>query len=40
LHPLKLSVIVVVLGAAFLGALFFSSKSDVPLLQQEQKEQQ
>jgi chromate transporter len=37
---LKLSVIVVVLGAAFLGALFFSSKSDVPLLQQEQKEQQ
>src|SRR6266566_945527 len=37
---LKLSVIVVVLGAAFLGALFFSSKSDVPLLQKEQGEQQ
>jgi len=37
---LKLSVIVVVLGTAFLGALFFSSKSDVPLLEQEQREQQ
>jgi len=37
---LKLSVIVVVLGTAFLGALFFSSKSDVPPLEQEQKELQ
>src|SRR5215472_4481133 len=35
---LKLSVIIVVLGTAFLGALFFSSKSDVPLLEQEQRE--
>ena len=37
---LQLSVIVVVLGVAFLGALFFSAKSDVPLLQQEQREKQ
>ena len=37
---LKLSVIIVVLGTAFLGALFFSSNSDVPLLEQEQREQQ
>jgi chromate transporter len=37
---LKLSVIVVVLGAAFLGALFFSSKSAPPLLGKEQGEQQ
>jgi len=37
---LKLSVIVVVLGTAFLGALFFSSKSDAPPLEQEQKELQ
>jgi chromate transporter len=33
---LKLSVIVVVLGTAFLGALFFSSKSETPLLEREQ----
>ncbi len=31
---LKLSVIVVVLGAAFLGALFFSSKAAAPLLEE------
>jgi len=36
---LKFSVIIVVLASVFLGALFFSSKSDVPLLQQEQREQ-
>jgi chromate transporter len=33
---LKLSVIIVLLGAAFLGALFFSSKSAPPLLEEEQ----
>src|SRR5256885_17258133 len=33
---LKLSVIVVVLGASFLGALFFSSKPGSPLLEKEQ----
>ena len=37
---LKLSVIVVILGAAFLGALFFSSRSAPPLLEKEQGEQQ
>ncbi len=37
---LKLSVIVVILCAAFLGALFFSSKADSPLLEKEQGEQQ
>jgi chromate transporter len=35
---LKLSVIIVILGAAFLGALFFSSKSVPPLLEEEQGE--
>ena len=33
---LKLSVIIVILGAAFLGTLFFSSKSVPPLLEEEQ----
>ena len=33
---LKLSVIVVVLGTAFLGAFFFSSRSEAPLLEQKQ----
>lgn len=33
---LKLSVIIVILGAAFLGTLFFSSKSAPPLLEEEQ----
>lgn len=37
---LKLSVILVVLGAAFLGALFFSSGSAAPLLEERQGEQQ
>jgi len=37
---LKLSVIVVILGAAFLGALFFSSRPAPPLLEKEQGEQQ
>ena len=37
---LKLSVIVVILGAAFLGALFFSSRSAPPLLEEEQGEQE
>ena len=36
----KLSVIVVVLCAAFLGALFFSPGPDSPLLKEEQREQQ
>ncbi len=35
---LKLSVIIVILGAAFLGTLFFSSKSAPPLLEEEQGE--
>jgi chromate transporter len=34
----KLSVIVVVLGTAFLGAFFFSSRSEAPLLEQKQGE--
>jgi chromate transporter len=37
---LKLSVIVVVLGAAFLGALFFSSKAASPLLEEGERKQQ
>ena len=37
---LKLSVIIVVLSAAFLGALFFSTKADSPLLEEVQGEQQ
>jgi chromate transporter len=37
---LKLSVIVVILGAAFLGALFFSSRSAPPLFEDEQREPQ
>ena len=37
---LKLSVIVVVLGAIFLGALFFSSRSASPLLEEEQGKSQ
>jgi chromate transporter len=37
---LKLSVIVVVAGAVFLGALFFSPRSAPPLLKDEQGEQQ
>lgn len=36
---LKLSVIVVVLGAAILGSLIFSSKSTPPLYEEEQEEQ-
>jgi chromate transporter len=35
---LKLSVIIVILGAVILGALFFSSKSTPPLFEEEQKE--
>lgn len=37
---LKLSVIVVVLSAAFLGALFFSPRQDSPLHEEEQREKQ
>jgi chromate transporter len=37
---LKLPVIVVILGAAILGALFFSSKSTPPLYEEEQGESQ
>jgi chromate transporter len=37
---LKLSVIIVILGAAFLGALIFSSKSTPPLYEEEQGEPQ
>ncbi len=37
---LKLSVIIVILGAAFLGALIFSSKSASPLYEEEQGEPQ
>src|SRR5260370_9583486 len=37
---LKLSVIVVMLGAAILGTLFFSSKSTPPLYEEEQGESQ
>ena len=37
---LKLSVIVVVVGAVFLGALFFSSQPVPPLLKEEQEEQE
>jgi chromate transporter len=37
---LKLSVIVVVVGAVFLGALFFSSKPVPPLLEEGQGEQE
>ncbi|GAC1300181.1 MAG: hypothetical protein NVSMB27_40560 [Ktedonobacteraceae bacterium] len=37
---LKLTVIIVILGAAFLGALFFSSRSAPPILEAEQGEQQ
>jgi len=37
---LKLSVIIVVLGAAFLGALFFSPRPAPPILEQEQRGQQ
>ena len=37
---LKLSVIIVILGAATLGTFFFSSKSTPPLYEEEQGEQQ
>lgn len=37
---LKLSVIIVILGAALLGALFFSPRSAPPLLEEEQGESQ
>jgi chromate transporter len=37
---LKLSVIVVIVGAVFLGALFFSPKPAPPLLKEEQGERQ
>ena len=37
---LKLSVIIVILGAAILGSLFFSSKSTPPLYEEEQGEPQ
>ena len=37
---LKLSVIIVILGAAFLGTLFFSSRSAPPLHEEEQGEPQ
>ena len=37
---LKLSVIIVILGAAFLGTLLFSSKSTPPLYEEEQGEPQ
>src|SRR5260370_13419211 len=37
---LKLSVIIVILGAAFLGTLFFSSRSAPPLHEDEQGEPQ
>lgn len=37
---LKLSVIIVILGAAFLGALFFSNKSTPPLYEEEQGKSQ
>jgi len=37
---LKLSVIVIILSAAFLGAFCFSSKAASPLLEKEQGEQQ
>ena len=36
---LKFSVIIVILGAILLGALFFSSQSDTPLLKEESGEQ-
>ena len=35
---LKLSVIVIVLGAIFLGALFFSPKQNAPLVEEEREE--
>jgi len=35
---LKLSVIVIVLGAIFLGALFFSPKQNSPLVEEEREE--
>ena len=36
---LKLSVIIVILGAIFLGALFFSSKSASPLFEEGEGKQ-